>query len=193
MACGPPLPSRITIAVSHHPPKSLPAPENWEIIQRNGRVWIAEHSNRVIKMDAARYGLLLTTCYDQDIQHTPLMKLLMLICESCRAQQDADQEYHVPWSRHFLAIIQRKNHFLRSDEQNFAKHSYHFLRSVFSFHCVRGASNPIRLVLDTVTTSTAVHGSSLPLYPSSFKCAPAFTPERSRDLPGGPGCTHESS
>ncbi len=73
-----------------------------------------------------------------------------------------------------------------------------FCKSVFSFHCVRGASNPIRsnpicLVLDTATTSPAVHGSPQPLYPSSFKCAPAFTPELSRDLPGGPGCAHESS
>jgi hypothetical protein len=59
----------------------------------------------------------------------------------------------------------RKNHFLRSEEQNFAKHSYHFLRSVFSFHCVRGRriqsdwfwtrSLPARL-------STAVHGPFTP-------------------------------
>ncbi len=68
-----------------------------------------------------------------------------------------------------------------------------FWRSVFSFHCVRGASNSICLVLDTVTTSTAVHGSPRSLYPSSFRCAPIFTPELSRDLPDGPGCAHESS
>jgi hypothetical protein len=101
----PPLPSRITIDVAHHHPKSLPAPENWDIIQRNGRVWIAEHNNRVIKMDAAQYGLLLTTCYEQDIQRVPLMKFLVWICESCRSQQDADQEYCVPRSRQLLANI----------------------------------------------------------------------------------------
>ena len=101
----PPLPSRVTIDVAHHHPKSLPAPDNWEIIQRNGRVWIAEHNNRVVKMDAAQYGMLLTSCYEQDIQRAPLLKFLLRICESCRAQQDADQEYCVPWSRHLLANI----------------------------------------------------------------------------------------
>ena len=74
-------------------------------MQRNGRVWIADHNNRVVKMDAAQYGLLLTTCYEQDIQRAPLMKFLVRICESCRSQQDADQEYCVPWSRHLLANI----------------------------------------------------------------------------------------
>ena len=101
----PPLPSRITIDLAHHHPKSLPAPDNWEIMQRNGRVWIADHKNRVVKMDAAQYGLLLTTCCEQDIQRAPLMKFLVWICESCRAQQEADQEYCVPWSRHLLANI----------------------------------------------------------------------------------------
>ena len=56
-------------------------------------------------MDAAQYGLLLTTCYEQDIQRTPLPKFLVRICESCRSQQEADQEYCVPWSRHLLANI----------------------------------------------------------------------------------------
>jgi hypothetical protein len=59
MASGP-LPSRITIDVAHHHPKSLPATDNWERMQCNGRVWIADHNNRVVKMDAAQYGLLLT-------------------------------------------------------------------------------------------------------------------------------------
>ena len=101
----PPLPSRITIDVVHHHPKGLPAPDNWEIIQRNGRVWISDQNNRIVRMDAAQYGLLLTTCYDQDIQRAPLVKFLEQICASCRAQQDADQDYCVPWSRHFLANI----------------------------------------------------------------------------------------
>ena len=33
----PPLPSKVVIDISHHLPRSLPAPEGWEIIQRNGR------------------------------------------------------------------------------------------------------------------------------------------------------------
>ena len=46
----PPLPSRIVIDVSHHHPKSLPAPDGWEVIQRNGRVWISGRSSRVAKL-----------------------------------------------------------------------------------------------------------------------------------------------
>ncbi len=56
-------------------------------------------------MDAAKYGLLLKTCNDQDIQRSPLMKFLVWICKSCLAQQNADQDYCVPWSRHLLANI----------------------------------------------------------------------------------------
>mmetsp|Transcript_55124 Transcript_55124/g.115349 ORF Transcript_55124/g.115349 Transcript_55124/m.115349 type:complete len:484 (-) Transcript_55124:655-2106(-) len=33
----PPLPSKVTIDISHHLPRSLPAPAGWEVIQRNGR------------------------------------------------------------------------------------------------------------------------------------------------------------
>ena len=56
-----------------------------------------------------------------------------------------------------------------------------------------GTSDAFRFVLDTVAPGQAVHGSPLPLYPNSFRCAPTFTPELSRDLPDGPGCAHESS
>ena len=87
----------------------------------------------------------------------------------------------------------RKNHFIPCDEQTKSGNFTTKIRKFFRFHCVRAASNPFRLVLDTVTPCTAVHGSPRPLYPSSFKCAPAFTPVRSRDLPGGPGCAHGSS
>ncbi len=47
-------------------------------MQRNGRVWIADHNNQVVKINAAQYGLLLTTCYEQDIQRAPLMKFLVV-------------------------------------------------------------------------------------------------------------------
>ena len=87
----------------------------------------------------------------------------------------------------------RKNHFIPCDEQTKSGNFTTKIRKFFRFHCVRAASNLFRLVLDTVTPCTAVHGSPRPLYPSSFKCAPAFTPVRSRDLPGGPGCAHGSS
>ena len=92
-----------------------------------------------------------------------------------------------------MVIIIRKNHFIPCDEQTKSGNFTTKIRKFFRFHCVRAASNPFRLVLDTVTPLTAVHGSPRPLYPSNFKCAPAFTPVRSRDLPGRPGCAHGSS
>ena len=103
----PPLPSRVTIDVSHHYPKNLPAPEGWEIIQRNGRVWIAEYNNRIAKMDAAQYSMLLTTCCNQEAQGAPTTQFLAHISKSCRAQQDADQAYYVHWSRHLLASVRQ--------------------------------------------------------------------------------------
>ena len=88
------------------------------------------------------------------------------------------------------AFTTRKNHFIPCDEQTKSGNFTTKIRKFFRFHCVRAASNPFRLVLDTVTPLTAVHGSPRPLYPSSFKCARACTPEQSRYLPGGPGCAH---
>ena len=101
----PPLPPNITIDVSNHHPKSLPAPDGWEIIQRNGRVWIVENSNRVSRMDAAQYGMLLDTCCGCDT--APSAQFLQHVARSCRAQQDADVRHCVPWSRHLLASIRQ--------------------------------------------------------------------------------------
>ncbi len=86
----PPLPSRILIDVSHHHPKSLPAPDGWEVIQRNGRVWISGCNHRVVKMDAAQYNMLLAMCCDQVVPSAPTEQTLNRISESCRAQNDAD-------------------------------------------------------------------------------------------------------
>jgi hypothetical protein len=53
----PPLPISVTIdiQVSHHLPKSLPAPVGWEVIQLNGRIWMIKQNSRVTKIDAAQY------------------------------------------------------------------------------------------------------------------------------------------
>ncbi len=59
------LPARVIIDVSHHHPQTLAAPAGWEIIQRNGRVWMIEHNNRFTRIDSAQYNMLLAIC---DIQ-----------------------------------------------------------------------------------------------------------------------------
>ena len=55
----PPLPSKVVIDVSNHNPCALPSPEGWEILRRNGRVWIVELNRHVAQLDAAQYGMLL--------------------------------------------------------------------------------------------------------------------------------------
>ena len=47
------------------------------------------------------------TCCCQEGHNTPNNSFLGHINESCRAQQDADQTYSVPWSRHLLASIRQ--------------------------------------------------------------------------------------
>ncbi len=98
----PPFPSRIVIYLSHHHLKSLPAPAGREVIQRNGRVWIAERCKRVAKLDAAQYHMLLATCENQDDQSVPTEQTLNRISDSCRAQNDADLGFFVHWSRHLV-------------------------------------------------------------------------------------------
>jgi hypothetical protein len=56
-------------------------------------------------------------------------------------------------------MTRRKNHFLRSDEQTSAKKMSTFCEVFFSFYCVRGASNPIRLLLDRGIRGINLQGS----------------------------------
>jgi hypothetical protein len=93
----PPLPSKVTIDISHHLPRSLPAPEGWEILQRNGRVWITECSNGIFRLDAAHYSMLLAACCGQ-VEQAPTVQFLVRLNESCKAQQDADRRHFVHWS-----------------------------------------------------------------------------------------------
>jgi ribonuclease HI len=102
----PPLPSRVTIDISHHLPRSLQAPEGWEILQRNGRVWITERSNGVVRLDAAHYGMLLAAGCDQ-AEQVPTTEFLVKLSESCRTQQDADRRHFIHWSRHLLVNIKQ--------------------------------------------------------------------------------------
>ena len=86
-------------------PRSLSAPVGWEVIQRNGRIWIVEQNNRVTKIDAAQYHMLLATYVTPAANLVATAQFLASISASCRAQKAADLEYHVPWSRHLLASL----------------------------------------------------------------------------------------
>ncbi len=83
----------VTIDISHHHPRSLSAPVGWEVIQRNGRVWMVEQNNRIIKIDAAQYHMLLVMYETQTANLVAIAQFL-----ASRAQKAADLEYHVPWT-----------------------------------------------------------------------------------------------
>lgn len=95
----------VTIDISHHHPRNLSAPVGWEVIQRNGLIWIVEQNNRVTKIDAAQYHMLLAMYVTPAANLVATAQFLTSISVSCRAQKAADLEYHVPWSRHLLASL----------------------------------------------------------------------------------------
>jgi hypothetical protein len=98
----PALPHTVIIDTSHHNPTQLPNPEGWNVMKRNGRVWIADGDRQVTRMDAAQ-NCLLTDLHSLAGQSSPSLQLLQLISASSRAQQQSDLEHHVHWS--LLAYI----------------------------------------------------------------------------------------
>ncbi len=77
----------------------------WEVIQRNGRIWMVEKHNRVAKLDAAQYHILLAMHAAPTANAAPTAQFLISVSASCRAQKAADREHHVPLSRHLLASL----------------------------------------------------------------------------------------
>ena len=59
------------------------------------------------KLDAAQYHMLLAMCSDQVVPSAPSEQILNRISESCRAQNDADLEFFVHWSRHLVAYLRQ--------------------------------------------------------------------------------------
>ncbi len=90
-----PLPSKVVIDITNHLPRQLQSPDRWEVMQRNGRVWIVETNRRLVHLDAEQYSMLLTQYNGLGASSAPPAELLRLFCASCRAQQAADQDYFV--------------------------------------------------------------------------------------------------
>ncbi len=61
--------------------------------------------NRVTKIEAAQFHMLLAMYETTAANMVAKAQFLASISASCRAQKAADQEYHVPWSRHLLASL----------------------------------------------------------------------------------------
>ncbi len=64
-----------------------------------------EQNTGVTKIDAAQYNMLLAMYVTPAANLIATAQFLTSISASCRAQKAADQEYHVPWSRHLLASL----------------------------------------------------------------------------------------
>jgi len=98
------LPSTTIFDFSNHNRRLLPAPSQWEIAQRNGRVLIRDSKGHTFGLCAAQYGMLVDLKYEQGgIPSTPF---LLALRESSRAQERTDRSTGISWSRNFLAKIQ---------------------------------------------------------------------------------------
>ena len=103
----PPLPQNVTIDLTNHLPRRMPCPEGWEVLQRNGRTLITAPNLGSVGIDSAQYGMLCAMQSEQQNQSIPSSLFLRHLRASCLAQQRADAEYQVHWSRHLLASLQR--------------------------------------------------------------------------------------
>jgi hypothetical protein len=105
----PPLPGNVMIDLSNHHPRSLPCPEGWDIVQRNCRTMITGPNLRIdADRDSAQYHMLcsiqaLLKLQQDQSDNPPEALSLRHLRASCLAQQTADAEYHIHWSRHLLA------------------------------------------------------------------------------------------
>ncbi len=69
---------------------------------------MVEQNNRVTKIDAAQYHMLLAMNEAKGMANAPTAQTLVNLSISCRAQKAADREYHVHWSQHLLASLRWK-------------------------------------------------------------------------------------
>ena len=96
--------------------KCLPSPNRWHISQRNARVLIWNPRSRVVGLDSQdrdpqnrvvgldisiiRCSVLCALCNQSE---TPTERFLPAVQSSCFAQQTADLNHHVLWSRRLLS------------------------------------------------------------------------------------------
>jgi hypothetical protein len=84
----PPLPNHVTIDLSHHHPKQMHCPHDWEVMQRNGRVWIVRKGMCQVSLDAAQYGMLINL-KSQLGNDGPSEVILHQLTVTCLAQRQA--------------------------------------------------------------------------------------------------------
>ena len=93
--------------LSNHLPCLLPSPAGWEVLQRNGRTLITAPGCSSVGLDSAQFGMLRALYGEQSGQSERSETFLRHLRASCLAQQRADAEGQVHWSRHLLACLRR--------------------------------------------------------------------------------------
>ena len=128
----PPLPTNVSIDLSNHIPKLLPAPSGWEVQLRNARVLITDPRSHTFAIDGAQYGMLLGLQAQgrnetaRGFSSMPTVQFLSELLCVCRLQRRNDSVFGVPWNRHFIACIQ---HLTQADlliGPSVATHNPHF-------------------------------------------------------------------
>ncbi len=103
----PPLPTNVTIDLSNHIPSLLSCSAGWEVMRRNGRVLITAPGCSSVGLDSAQFGMLRALHDGQPDQSVLSETFLRHLRASCLAQQRADAEGQVHWSRHLLTCLHR--------------------------------------------------------------------------------------
>ncbi len=88
----PPFPNHVAIMaidLSHHHPKHMHCQQDWEVMQRNGRVWIARKGMCPVSLDAAQYGMLINL-QSKLGNDGPSEDILHQLTVTCLAQRQAD-------------------------------------------------------------------------------------------------------
>ncbi len=136
----PTLTAKVVIDITNHLPRQLQIPDGWEVMQRNGRVWIGENNRRLVQLDVAQYSMLLMQYNGIGASSAPPAEFLRLLCASCRAQQAANQDYFVHWNRHLLASIRGITGVRALFGASAITHNQHFLFFSLSLQMMRNNS-----------------------------------------------------
>ena len=94
------LPDDVIFDLACDTPRTLPGPEGWSLLQRNGRLLIRSPAGEMGQLEAAQAHML-----QQLHRDVPPDAFYTAILNACTEQQRQDEIKSVHWSRHLLARI----------------------------------------------------------------------------------------
>jgi hypothetical protein len=87
----PPLQANVTMDLTNHYQKTLPASLRWEILQRNGQIFMNLPGQAIVSFNQGQFGMLRTLhSEEQPDQRNLLVSFLTHLRVSCLVQQGAD-------------------------------------------------------------------------------------------------------